>query len=360
MMQLRLLALSAVAVVASGAALAQDELSNWKTSAYLDVSYTKNWNHPFTGFNELRVYDRYDDSLMLQDLTVGLSRARGNGFPFGVTLELWGGRNVNTDSELDPGGDRWENLKQGYLSFGSDRWSFDLGKFNTWMGYETRDAIDNINNSRSMSFGFLQPRYHTGGRLWFDLGNGLDAGVYAVQGWNETRDSNDELSFGAHLGLKRNKWNARVNVYSGTEGGDRPSGFYGASSEVDVEAFEGMLWYNASDRFIFGIDATFLTADEAGTEYNLNGFALYGQYIWNDKWTLGARFEQVDDEDDFLFGTDEQVQGLTVNFDYNIHDNGKLRFEYRGDSADSDIFPSRSSFKDNQSTWSLSYQTRIK
>lgn len=359
MMRLRSLALSAVAATSGGFAFA-DEYDNWQTGSYLDVSYTKNWNHPFTGFNEFRVYDGRNDNPMIRDLTVRLRRARGDGIPFGMTFDLWTGRNSSTDNAYDPAGDRWQIFKQAYFSFGNDDMGLDFGKFNSWMGFENRDAIDNINNSRSFTYGFMTPRYHTGVRLWKDFGNGVDAGIYGVQGWNETRDSNDEFSWGGHIGFKRNNWGARINVYDGTEGGERPAGFFGLPVETEVTALNGNFIINPNDRWMFALDVTSLDVENVNGDFNMNSFAVYARYMLNDKWTIGARYEDVTDEDGGILPADENYRAITVNFDYAIQENGKFRVEWRQDNSDSDLFAGRSSFKDNQATWSLSYQIKTK
>jgi hypothetical protein len=325
--------------------------------------FLKNWNHPLFGENgEGRTYDIFSQNPSIAEISARWHRRAGGGIPFGINFDLYGGRNSDLDHFYDPSGSKYKAVKQAYISFGGgeNSWGLDVGKFSTWMSKESRDADHNINYSRSLQYHYMQPVYHTGARAWFNFGN-IQVGGASVLGWNETEDSNEDMSFGAWVGYKGSNFNAKATMFSGTEGSDSGDfgGFFGLDYLVDVEVFCANAEFNVGEKTKLGAEFTSMTIDDDG-DYTSTGWAGYLQHNWSDKTTIGARFDQFEDEDGWFFNAGEKINSFTINVDCKAGDRGTVRFEYRSDSADSALFSGSSGNEDSRQTWSVSYQVRIR
>lgn len=336
-------------------------------SAYLDIYFLKNWNHPLFGENgEGRTYDIFSQNPSIAEISARWHRSAGGGVPFGINIDLYGGRNSDLDHFYDPAGSKYRAIKEGFISFGGGSWGVDVGKFNTWVSKESRTADHNTNYSRGLQYHYLKPVFGTGARAWFDFGSNMQLGVAGVLGWNESEDSNDDMSFGGWLRYKGEMFNAKASMYTGTEGSDDGNfgGFYGFNDPVDVNVFAFNFDFDLGERANLGFEATMMKVENFtdGTtgEANFNGYAGYFTYDWSETTTLGARFEQFEDEDGFFFNTGEKITSYTINVAWKTGDIGKVRFEYRNDSADSTLFSGSGGNEDSRTTWSVSYQVRVK
>jgi len=372
MTRLKLSALAMVGILGTSFSFAQCECCSDCNgecsscfSAYLDMYFLKNWNHPIFGENgEGRTYDIFSQNPSIAEISARWHKNAGGGVPFGINIDLYGGRNSDIDHYYDPAGSKYKAVKQAYISFGGgdNRWGLDIGKFSTWMSKESRDADHNINYSRGLIYHYLQPVFHTGARLKFDINDNIELGLAGVVGWNETEESNEDLSFGGWLCYKGEKFNARAAMYTGTEGSDSGNfgGFMGYDIPVDVNAFAVNFDFKVGEKATLGFEFSSLDTDDGDFDGTQSGMAGYLQYQWSEKTTLGFRFDQYEDEDGFWFNPGEKLTSYTINVDCMAGERGKVRFEYRNDSADSAIFNSDSSNEDSRTTWSVSYQVRIR
>lgn len=317
--------------------VAQDEKPEWETSGYLDFYYSR---FDEAGDDLPMAYVNHFRNPTLTAAQVQIKRNPTKKLPVGMTLSLIDSFNADANNALEPGGTRRYNwIDEAYISFAAnDRISFDIGKFDTWIGMETKVSGDNLNYSRSRNWELGQPIYHTGARVNIKLNDDMKAGLYAVRGWNEVEDSNDEMSFGASFKWNRDKLGIGLNYYGGTEGetvldgpGFSGNGF-GTGVETDVTLFNALVTFNATDKLVLGAEGTWGEAEIGSSKFKWNGFAGYLGYRLCDKWSFGARAERFEDKDGIrTFENDFEIDTLTANLDFHVEKNLMLRFEWRKD-----------------------------
>jgi hypothetical protein len=377
----------ALALAASTAAAAfAAETDNWKIDANFDLYYLKDLNHPGTGFlNGGRAYDIFNKSPHFAAFELGMNRKATRDMPLGINIDLIFGKNADINNSFEPAGPRrYRNIRQAFLDWtsGDQRVNLAFGKFDSWMGFETITSGDNWNYYRGLNYTFLQPRYFFGGKVGFNLNDRTDIGLYAVNGYNEVKDSNSEMGFGGHVGFKSGNWGLRLGGYAGEEGRDAMgsrSGIGIFGEKADVSMLDAVLTFKPNDRWDFGINATSvdLEIDDEDFDTNAMGWSIYARYKMNDRWNLGARIEQMEDDDSFFLlsrfgsglevrpGTDgtgfgsTKLESATINFDYSASEKSWLRLEFRWDKADRDLWQSDDGVKDSRSTYSLSYFFRF-
>lgn len=351
------------------------EEDQWSFGFWGDFYTNKSLEHLSPGSTIFgRKYDIHNKNFQLSGAGVDIRRAPSKDLPIGFTLDLIAGDQAEIRNRFEPGGSHKQYFAQMFVDYGpaDGKWSIGYGKFNTWMGYEVDKTGDNINYSHGFVNTFTQPTYHNGGWFKANLSNNFDIGLYGVNGWNEVDDSNDDMSFGAHLGFKGNNWKARLNFFSGREGNDATGGGLSFFT-CDATAIDGHVEFNVNNRLKLAAAGTWVTVedDDSDNEAKWHGVAGYLQYKMAEKWTLGARFEQFVDEDGFRLFTildgkgggpgEITLDSTTITIDYATSEKSKLRLEWRKDNFDADLGGGSdgigSSF--DQKTWSISWWIRL-
>ena len=176
-------------------------------------------------------------------------------------------------------------VNQLYVSYAaSERVSFTLGNFNTFLGYEVISPVDNFNYSTSYMFSY-GPFSHTGLKADFDLGKGL-TGMLGVFNPTDLTDFNPTFDFvyGAQLGYELNNGSVYLNLLTD------PSNDF---TQVDLTA-----GYDVTERLYLGLNAT-----NAGDLFA--GAALYAQTQVNETLALGVRGEYFTDKTGGILGLEQ-------------------------------------------------------
>jgi len=194
---------------------------------YVDTSFQWNANRPDNQNNNLRTFDTdpHGFNLHLAELTFdGLPTKPGEA---GFRIDLAWGSDVRWFKPVDKytnnnsrSTDFVDNdFKQAYISYivpiggcgcSKKGITVDMGKFVTWAGYETIEAADNINSSRSLLFGYAIPFTHTGIRATYNV---LDSecskwtiGGAIYNGWDNVQDQNRSKAFALYSDWKPANW----------------------------------------------------------------------------------------------------------------------------------------------------------
>lgn len=206
-----------------------------KIGGYIDTGFTYNFNRPDNQNNNLRTFDTDSNgfNLHLAELTFDALPSKPG--EVGFRIDTAWGTDVRwfkaQDKFADPAnrnsGIIDTDLKQAYISYiiplpgcascGTKKGvTVDMGKFVTWAGFETIEAADNFNTSRSILFGYAIPFTHTGVRATYDVFKNdchtwtVGAGIY--NGWDNIQDQNNSKTFALYSDLKLTKWFEMVNV----------------------------------------------------------------------------------------------------------------------------------------------------
>ncbi|HLP00349.1 MAG TPA: outer membrane beta-barrel protein, partial [Fimbriimonas sp.] len=190
----RTLTLALTTVLAS-AAFAGDE---FKFSGWLDTYYQHDFNKSALGTNLAgRQFDPRAGTFELASAQVNFKWTRSEAFSLVAELAL--GRTPGISSAYDAAnGNSNQIFQQLYASFTQKNGAtLDIGKFNTWVGYESVYVVDNANYSLATLTNFAQPTWHVGARYSKPVSETSSFSLYLVNGWNETNDTNSSKTYGA-------------------------------------------------------------------------------------------------------------------------------------------------------------------
>jgi hypothetical protein len=336
-----------------GAAAAKAQQSNpIKFGGYLDGYFQFDFGVPESGdFMNGRGLDIAHDRLTLSFAQVEASMAPQ---PFGFNLQLFAGRGPELIHLAEPGGrdhSRW--VRQAYITYaspGKNALTFDLGKFDTWIGYEGIDNRLQDQYSRSFNWTYSEPVYHTGLRINAKLTGKLSGALYLVRGWNEVEDSNDSLSIGSTLSYATDsKTTLTLQKYYGKEGSTTPN---------DVGSFGGIAFATAGESQVLlldfiaaqqltpdtkiGLNVDWASSKDAPNKGNWNGQGFYVKHQLNPEQALAFRLDRMEDTDGLRSGTPILFHSLTGTADWAIADSWTLRLELRKDFASKAFFNSDS------------------
>jgi len=341
-------ALAATGVVSLASAVLAEEaksypvntaLSATTLSGYVDTSAI--WNLG-TGHNQAARFvntgpDR-QDGFNLNAVKIQLEKPLDEGtWSAGYKAELWAG----PDAGGLPGtlsGDL--AIKQAYIDLRApigNGLDIKIGQYDTIIGYEVANSIDNPNFSRSFGFA-LEPLNHTGilASYQFTDAVGLAAGVAdSATGKINVKSTAAESikTYMAGLTLKAPEslgFLAGSSLYAGIiDGGKMFKGgidtlnlYVGASVSTPVKALS------------LGVAYDYLANGTFKGSY-ANAFAGYASYQATEKLKLNLRGEYANDSGG-QFGVklnDEKIVSGTLTADYSLWANVVTRAEFRWDHA---------------------------
>jgi hypothetical protein len=189
----------------------------------------------------------------------------------------------------------------------SDKVTFNLGQFNTFLGYEVISPAVNFHYSTSYMFSW-GPFNHTGLRADFNLGGGLVAKL-AVMNPTDIVEFNpvNTYTLGGQIGHTSDKGGIWFNVLYGDQDGTLDKAdFAGEIIESAGSLFQADVTtgYNLSDKFYIGVNTSYQTIasgetftaegevdDLDGDATSFFGFAVYPKVTVSESFALGLRAE---------------------------------------------------------------------
>ncbi len=171
-------------------------------SIYLQGGYTYNFRRPDSGINEQRIFDREDNSFLIDLAQIQFAKEAPVG-GVGYKLKLSAGETAKFihSAGLGQPGDEFD-LTEAYIDYRAPLGSglgLRFGKFATYHGAEVIEARDNYNYSRGFLFNFAVPFTHTGLMAEYTFSKALTANLYLVNGWDNTNDNNKGKTLGARF-----------------------------------------------------------------------------------------------------------------------------------------------------------------
>jgi len=341
-------ALAATGVVSLASAVLAEEaksypvntaLSATTLSGYVDTSAI--WNLG-TGTSQAARFvntgsDR-QDGFNLNVVKIQLEKPLDEGtWSAGYKAELWAG----PDAFGLPGSSFASNLaiKQAYIELRApvgNGIDLKVGQYDTIIGYEVANSIDNPNFSRSFGFA-LEPLSHTGvlASYQFTDAVGLAAGVAdSATGVINAKSTVESVkTYMAGLTLKAPDsfgFLAGSSLYAGViDGGKMFKGgidtvnlYVGASVSTPIKALS------------LGVAYDYLANGTFKGSY-ANAFGGYASYQATEKLKLNVRGEYANDSGGVFIGTlkREEVLAATFTADYSLWANVVTRAEFRWDHA---------------------------
>lgn len=207
----------------------------------------------------------------------------------------------------------------------SDKVTFTLGNFNTFLGYEVISPAGNFNYSTSYMFSY-GPFSHTGLKADFALSKEW-SGMLAVMNPTDFTEFNPFAlySLGGQLGYSTEAGSAFLNLLYGEQSPDSKATF-----QIDLTT-----GWDISNSFYLGLNSTYNTTDREG----FYGAAIYPQVKTSDNFALGLRVEYFKELEDggVVYGANTETTAFTLTGNYTV---GSLMIkpELRLDQVSEDVF----------------------
>jgi hypothetical protein len=284
------------------------EASKFTFSGYIDSYYMLNFNSP-TSRSNLGVsgYERAFDqkssqfSLGLVQTKFGYSTKSSDvvvDLTFGPNADL--GQYGNVIGPLGAGKATTAlAIKQAYFNWkASDKLTITAGQFGTHIGYEVIDAPINYNYSLSNLFN-NGPFYHIGAKANYAFSDKFSAMVGLVNNVDNLNDNNAAKGFIYQVFTSPAAgWNLYINGITSNEAAPLPSGKDDAGSYNLLDLTTS---YQITPKYLLGLNAAYgsQTGDyqgggSVGNSKTWGGVALYSNYAFTDKFSLGGRYEVFD------------------------------------------------------------------
>jgi hypothetical protein len=224
---------------------------------------------------------------------------------------------------------------------------FLIGRFNTPIGFESVDVIDNDTISKSVLVTGLRPANTTGMKIYYPFSDLVDFHFYVVNTLTQDSDVkvNDLPSFGFRLGFN---WGDE-----GTESTFGVSGLFGPESRFSNRHFTyagdlDLNWW-ITESFALGMEALFrrdnavtnTTGVAAGSNSEYLAGLLNLHYAFSDVWdgTLKFAYAKQFDPSNMvpattwtnLTGAEQSIYQIALAGGYMIADGAKLKLEGRFD-----------------------------
>jgi hypothetical protein len=320
-----------------------------KLSGFVAASYQFHFNalHSDNVGNPIRVFDERDNSFYLNTAHLQLERLASKDMIVGYHIELDAGH----DSERYDG--RSVTVQEGWVQILAplgDGLDIRAGRMATLAGYEVLESPNNMNTSRGMLFGFVQPFTHTGVRAAYSFGDKISATIGLNNGLNISGDPFADDDHGKMLELQLavkpiKDLSASFTVLFGNDTGTLSAGpgdkFYLFDIVVAYQMDKLTLALN--------VDFSSIQATLGPNRAALSGFAAYAKYQVSDSFAGALRFEYMADEDGFFgfsgpvlagsdSGTGSRYLGVTLTAELKVAQQLILRFEIRSDNSNNHNF----------------------
>ncbi|MFM6948099.1 MAG: porin [Aquirufa sp.] len=281
----------------------EKESSKFTFSGYIDSYYFLNFNSPSNRSNlgasgYERAFDQKSSqfSLGLVQTKFGYSTKSSDvvvDLTFGPNADL--GQYGNVVGPLGVGkASTALAIKQAYFNWkATDKLTFTVGQFGTHIGYEVIDAPVNYNYSLSNLFN-NGPFYHIGAKANYAFSDKFAIMAGLVNNVDNLNDNNSSKGLIGQLFVSPSSgWNVYVNGITSDESNDNDGSSYNL---LDLTTS-----YQISPKYLIGLNAAYGSQSgdyqgggNIGKSKEWGGVALYSNYSFTDKFSLGGRYEVFD------------------------------------------------------------------
>ncbi len=334
------------------------------------------WVQQGITFNADRPADRFNGPVMTNDrdreyqlnqawiYMVRPTKTDGCGWDLGGRADVvygtdWRfGQNVGLEDQID-GNNNFYGLilPQFYAEVAVNNLTVKMGHFATGTSYELVPAVANFFYSHNyLMAGYFDPLLVTGMLADYKVNDNLSVVSGFHRGWMMFEDNNDQLNYLG--GLRWASDDKRTTLAATVDtGAEDPAGLRQRTSCIVVftRQFNDKLLYAAQFTDGFENNGSFVTPGQDAEWYGLSQWLTYKL---NSKWSAGARYEWVRDDDGAriagignLLGTDRGWRGLpgfagnfsdlSLGLNWRPNANLVLRPEIRWDWYDGPRNPSR-------------------
>ena len=306
-----------------------------KLSGVADGYYSKAFNNPSTGNNQLRNFDADANSWDLNMLKFNIEKSAE---PWGFRVDLGMGKAFTIFQLTEPTRrvDQLEPVMQAFVSFKPKQWKgvqVDFGKFFTSAGAELTDSNLVWNYSRAYLYA-NGPYYHVGLRVTAPITKEFTAGFQVLNGWNNVVDNNRGKTLGFTGVYTKGKYTYSNVYYVGPEKFKPLKGvrhFWDQVLAVNVtDKFSTYLNFDLG--FDRGAVEPVTTGAKNGTaKFNALGWAY--RYQINKRFAFANRYEYYYDGSGYITGQAQTLKEATFTFETKLAEGLLTRLEYRNDNS---------------------------
>lgn len=261
-----------------------------------------------------------------------------------VTLDGVGGRalafdDLSTDDVLEQG---YITLTLPTKNLGIEA-TLRFGKFNTPIGWELLDPVDRYQFSFAHVFNYGLPFNTTGALIALKFNPIVDLQLYAVNGWDQLQDNNDNKTFGGRLGITPvEDLNWGLSFIIGPEQDDNDDDYR--------TVFDTDLTIKLIPKLLIGADFSYGFEENAGAggrDAKWLAGLLTLHYSFTDIIGLTLRFDAFDDKDgarlpnDNPAVTDQTTYSFTLAPVFNLGKGIRALAELRYIKSNEDVFLKR-------------------
>jgi hypothetical protein len=340
-------------------------------SGYVDSYYMANFNSPISRTNvgasgTARAFDvragQFSLGLVQAKMTYSTSKLDiVSDLTFGPNADLGNYGNVvgRVGATFDANGVAIPTtgtalaIKQAYVTWkATDKLALTMGQFGTHIGYEVIDAPVNYHYSLSNLFN-NGPFYHVGLKAQYNFSDKVYLMAGIVNNVDNLDDNNRAKGLIAQLFVSPvSGWNVYLNAISSNEANADAKGL---TPDASYSLFDLTTTYQITPKFMVGVNAA--SGSQKGDYQTLTtnpkfaknsgtwgGWALYTNYSVSDVFSIGARYENFNNQDAVRGlridnATGVTVNSLTVTTTFTVADGHLLiKPEFRSDAFDKNFF----------------------
>lgn len=340
---LRLWACLSLCLTPVAAAASLPEASDWHYGAFLDLSYGLDFNFP-----ENHLWRNKSTSPRVNELAPNMAMgyvrkdstaASRWGMELGVqagydTNGLVPSPNPSRDTPVD-GADLLRHISRAnvsYLAPLGNGLTVTVGLFNSYIGYQSVYALDNLNYSRSY-MADNAPYFMFGVAAQYPVTDRLQVNLYAINGYNYLSHPNDQMSYGTQVAYRLSKeWTVTENLYYGPDQSNTSLQFWRFFSDSIVE------WKH--DRLTLALAYDFGTENAAEQPGHPRTFwtaaAFYARLNVCGPWSVALRPEFYWDRSGRISGSEQLLKAMTTTVEYRLDhrpSSAVIRLEHRYDES---------------------------
>lgn len=317
--------------------------SDWHYGGTLDLSYALDFNFPENHrWRNKSTSPRVNE--LAPNVAVGYVRKDvTTASPWGLEFGVQGG--YDTESLVPAtvaGGDRpvggadtlrhFSRANVSYLAPVGNGLTLTAGLFNSYIGYQSFYAKNNLNYTRSY-MADNAPYFMFGVGAVYPLHDSLQIGFYVLNGYNYLSRANDHPSYGTQFQWRPTaRLTVTENLYYGPDQSDTAIEFWRFFSDSIIEWKSGPLTLAAA----YDIGTENAAEHPAHPRTFWTGGALYAHWNVDGPWSIALRPEFYWDRNGRISGSEQLLKALTTTLQYawtHPWQTALLRLEYRYDES---------------------------
>lgn len=317
--------------------------SDWHYGVTVDLSYALDFNFPenhrWRSKGTTPRVNELAPNMVQGYVRKAVSETSRWGMEFGVqggydTNALVPDVNPGREQPID-GADSLRHLSRAnvsYLAPMGNGLTLTAGLFNSFIGYQSIYAKNNLNYTRSY-MADNAPYFMFGLGATYPINDVWQLGLYVINGYNYLSHQNDQPSYGTQLVWKPTiRLTVTENLYYGPDQSNTNLTFWRFFSDSIVEWKNGPLTLAAA----YDIGTENAAEQQGHPRTFWTAAALYGRWNVSGPWSIAVRPELYWDRNGRISGAEQLLKAMTTTLEYrwtHSWQTALLRLEHRYDES---------------------------